>query len=290
VLDGGPGSDTMNGGDGIDAVDYSSRTAAVSVTLATGAGDDGAAGENDTITAVEGAFGGLANDVLAGNAGNGVLLGLAGNDKLSDSGGADELDAGAGDDEIDSVDGAVDTVVCGAGSDKVKSDPVDTVASDCEPAVVPPTNPPTDPPTSPPTETAPPTPPAPPAPPVAPIDRTAPSASVTVRKGQDLGDLRSAGLKLTVKVGEASTVAGALTAESTTRGVLKRRGIPVKAVLGSGRTDAAKAGSKALTVRLTSRGRRALRRLGGARLKLVVTVTDRAGNRRTVTSHLRVRP
>jgi hypothetical protein len=147
--------------------------------------------------------------------------------------------------------------------------------------------PPVDPP-EPPAPPAPPTPPVPPAPPVAPVDRTAPSASLTVRKGQDLGDLRSAGLKLTVRVGEPARVTGTLTAEKGTRNVLKRRGISLKAKLGSGRGDLARAGSKLLTVKLTRQGRRALRGLDGARLKLVVTVTDRAGNKRTVTSHLRL--
>jgi Ca2+-binding RTX toxin-like protein len=288
VLDGGPGSDTMTGGGGVDAVDYSTRTAPVSVTLASGAGNDGEAGEGDTIASdIEGAIGGAAGDTLAGNAGNGFLSGLGGNDKLSDAGGADNLDAGAGNDEVNSVDGAADVVACGAGTDKVSSDPVDSVAADCEPEGTP---------VDPPEPPAPPAqPPLPPAPgpgtptPVAPIDTTAPSASVAIGKGQKLGSVRSNGLKLTVKVGEASTVAAVLTAESTTRGVLKRRGIPAKAVLASVRTNLARAGSKALKLRLTRQGRRALRGLGGARLKLVVTVTDRAKNKRTVTTHLRVK-
>jgi Ca2+-binding RTX toxin-like protein len=283
MLDGGLGTDTIIGGAGVDAVDYSTRAVPVTVTL-NGVDDDGQTGENDDIAAdVEGAIGGQSHDVLVGNTGAGFLNGLAGDDKLSDGGGADTLSAGDGSDEVDSADGAIDTVSCGAGADKFKSDANDVVATDCEPASVPPVDPP-----EPPAPPAPPNPPTPPTPPVDPGDTTAPSASVRLRKGQDLGDLRSAGLKLTVRVGEAARVTGALTAEKGTRGVLKRRGIPVRATLGSGRGDLARAGSKLLTVKLTRQGRRALRGLGGARLKLVVTVTDRAGNKRTVTTHLRL--
>jgi Ca2+-binding RTX toxin-like protein len=284
VLDGGPGSDSMTGGAGVDAVDYSTRSAAVTVNLATGTG--GAAGESDTIGAdVEGAFGGSGGDTLTGNAGAGFLSGLAGADKLVDGGGVDTLDAGAGDDEINSVDGAADQDVCGAGTDKVTSDSLDSVAADCEPAggPAPPAGPPAQPtPSNPGGSTN-------PKPPVAPIDTTVPSASVEVGKRQRLRGVRSGGLRLTVRVGEASTVAATLTAESTTRAALKRRRIPVKAVLASGRTDVAQAGRKALTLRPTRHGRRALRGLAVARLKLVVIVTDRAGNRRTVTTHLRVK-
>jgi Ca2+-binding RTX toxin-like protein len=285
VLDGGLGADVMTGGAGVDAVDYFNRTAAVNVTLNTGVGNDGQAGEGDTIAAdIEGAFGGLGNDTLVGNALNGVLMGFEGNDDLRDAGGTDTLDAGVGNDTIDSVDSVADVVTCGPGTDKATSDPVDAVAADCEPPGSP--APPT-----PPGNPTPPSSPQPPVvtPPVVPIDHTAPTAKLSLGKGQGLSSLRSSGLKLSVKSSEIGTIAGALTAEASTRKALSRRGFSSKTVLAKGQANAAANLSKALTLRLTKQGRRALRGLASGRFKLVVTVTDRAGNKRTLTTHVRLR-
>jgi Ca2+-binding RTX toxin-like protein len=280
VLDGGLGADNITGGAGVDAVDYSRRTAVVSVTLNAGAGNDGETGENDTIASdVEGAFGGSAGDKLIGAAGNGFLAGLAGNDELSDGGGVDTLDAGAGDDTIDSVDGAADHDICGAGADKVTSDAIDTVDADCDPAT-----PPTGPPASPPTGPTPPS--SPPPPPVAPIDHTAPSASLALGTAR-LGKLLSSGLKVSVRSSEAGTLRAVLTAESTTARALKRSG--VRGVLASGKATAAQGATKTLTLKLTRKTRNAMRGMAVAKLKLVVTVTDRVGNRRTLTRHLKLR-
>lgn len=282
VLDGGAGADNISGGDGVDAVDYSRRTAAVNVTLNGGAGNDGEAGENDTIAAdVEGAFGGSGDDKLVGAAGNGFLSGFGGNDDLSDVGGVDTLDAGIGNDVIDSVDGAVDTDICGAGTDKVTADATDTVAADCAdaPPAGPPSGPPASPPASPPSS-----PPA--SPPVTTIDHTAPNAALTMGTSK-LAKLLSSGLKLSVKPSEAGTVRAVLTAESTTARALKRRG--VNGVLASGQINATGGATKALTLRLSRKARRALRGSAVAKLKLVVTVTDAAGNKKTLTKHLKIR-
>jgi Ca2+-binding RTX toxin-like protein len=287
VLDGGLGADTISGGAGIDAVDYFNRTAAVNVTLNAGVGDDGAAGENDTIASdVEGAFGGLGSDTLVGNAANGVLGGFEGNDKLSDSGGTDRLDAGAGDDVIDSVDGAADVDICGTGTDKVTSDSVDSVNADCEPATAPPGTPP---PAGPSTPSSPQAPAPAPTTPLAPIDHVAPTASLSLRKGLRLRKLRSGGMEITVKSSEIGVITGTLTAESSTRNALKRRGIQVKSVLARGRANAVAGVDSTVTLRLTRQGRRGLRGLGSAKLKLVVIVTDRVGNKSTLTRHLRIR-
>ncbi len=284
VLDGGLGADTIGGGAGVDAVDYFNRTAAVSVTLNGGAGDDGQAGEGDMIAAdIEGAFGGLGADTLTGNAADGFLSGFEGNDELSDGGGADRLDAGAGDDTIDSVDGAVDVDVCGAGMDKVNSDPVDTVAADCEPAGTPQTDSPSDPATP---TTTPGSPKTPTTTPVVPIDHVAPVASLSVRAGQRLRGLRSGGLKVSVKSNETGTIAAALTAEKSTRRAFKRLGRSSKIVLAKGQADAVAGARETITLRLSRQGRRALRGFTAGKFKLVVTVTDRAGNKLTITRHL----
>jgi hypothetical protein len=273
----------------VDAVDYSRRTAPVNVTLDSGVGNDGEAGENDTIAAdVEGAFGGSGNDKLVGALGNGFLAGLGGDDQLSDAGGVDTLDAGAGNDKVDSVDGAVDHDICGPGADKVTSDAVDTVEADCEPASTPPTDPPTGPPSSPPSGPAPPSTPPASAPhtPVAPIDHTAPTASVTLSAGH-LGKLLSGGLKVSVKSSESGSLAAVLTAESTTAGALRRQG--VRGVLAIGQANAAGGATRTLTLRLTRKARRALSGSAVAKFKLVVTVTDGVGNKRTLIRHLRIR-
>ena len=45
---------------------------------------------------------------------------------------AEELDGGDGADQINAVDGLVDTVKCGAGTDTVTADASDSVSADCE--------------------------------------------------------------------------------------------------------------------------------------------------------------
>ena len=286
VLDGGPGADMISGGLGVDAVDYSTRTAPVSVTLAGAAADDGEAGEHDNVAEdVEGAFGGSNNDTLAGNAADGFLSGLGGNDDLSDAGGADTLDAGAGNDKINSVDGFADVDVCGTGTDSATSDTIDTVGTDCEP---PPGPDPTPGPGPVPTPGPGPGGTHKPTPPVKPIDRTAPTATTTHAKVLKLRGLRSKGLKVSVLSNENATIAAALTAESSTRGWLRRHHVSVKTLLASGKANAAAGARKTVTLRLTRKGRKALKGLTSGKFKLVVVVTDGVGNRRTVTSHLRM--
>lgn len=127
-LFGGTGSDTMSGGleadrfsggSGIDTVDYSARSAKVTVGVGTFA-DDGEAGEGDNVlTDNEIVLGGSAADCLKGNSGddqlygNGgddILLGLGGADSLFGGGGNDRLDGGAGADFMRGGDGTGDTV------------------------------------------------------------------------------------------------------------------------------------------------------------------------------------
>ena len=96
VLDGGPGSDILSGGPGDDTADYSSRTAAVNVSL-DGADNDGQAGERDQVrTTVE------------------------------------SVKTGSGNDTINVKDGVKGEVSCGAGTDSVTADSIDTIANDCE--------------------------------------------------------------------------------------------------------------------------------------------------------------
>jgi Ca2+-binding RTX toxin-like protein len=83
---------------------------------------------NDTVNA------GAGDDKVRGGKGNDVLNGEDGNDKLKGNKGTDQLNGGAGNDRIDGRgDGrTADTITCGDGTDVVKADAKDSVASDCE--------------------------------------------------------------------------------------------------------------------------------------------------------------
>jgi subtilisin family serine protease len=110
TLDGGAGSDWLNGGVGTDTLDYSTRTAPVTVSL-DGKSGDGEAGENDIpMGDLESTAAGSGNDRLTGNAGKNTLRGgpgadtldgLAEMDSLDGGGGADQLRGGAGVDLAD---------------------------------------------------------------------------------------------------------------------------------------------------------------------------------------------
>lgn len=99
------GSDTFDGGDGLDTIDFSARTAPLNLTLG-GGKDDGEADEQaDVQDSVENVYGGQAkNDITGGSADNhvwggpedDVLAGGAGNDTLSGGAGADQISGGAG--------------------------------------------------------------------------------------------------------------------------------------------------------------------------------------------------
>jgi RTX calcium-binding nonapeptide repeat (4 copies) len=70
--------------------------------------------------------------LLNGHDGSDVLWGGSGNDTLDGGPGADTLHGGAGDDTIFSNNHVASTVDCGSGQDFVHSDPIDSVAADCE--------------------------------------------------------------------------------------------------------------------------------------------------------------
>jgi Ca2+-binding RTX toxin-like protein len=139
------GGDTFDGGDDVDRIDYTSRNAAVTVTLGDTAANDGVQDEGDLLLNVESATGGSGNDTLTGSDGpNRLHGGGGGDDTLHGAGGADRLfggygfstngsiqfgdgadtfDAGAGDDEIFSRDTLVDTAIdCGPDTDRVRPD------------------------------------------------------------------------------------------------------------------------------------------------------------------------
>jgi Ca2+-binding RTX toxin-like protein len=85
-LVGGPGNDSMRGGDGFDVVDYSGSNKAVAVDLRAGR----ATGQGvDALESIEGADATRVADILTGNGARNVFQGRAGNDRISGGGGAD---------------------------------------------------------------------------------------------------------------------------------------------------------------------------------------------------------
>jgi Ca2+-binding RTX toxin-like protein len=112
VLSGGSGADVLHGGAGYDVVDYSRRTAPLSVS-ADGTADDGTVTppEGDDVgTDIEEIRGGSGADqltagphgtTLVGNGGDDVLKGAGGDDHLVGGLGADTMSGGAGADTVD---------------------------------------------------------------------------------------------------------------------------------------------------------------------------------------------
>ena len=102
------GGDVFNGGAGTDTVDYSGRSAALTVTMDGVAVDDGESGELDDVNVdVEDLLGGTVADTITGNlldnnidggAGADTIVGGAGDDILDGAGGTDSVTGGDGDD------------------------------------------------------------------------------------------------------------------------------------------------------------------------------------------------
>ena len=119
------GSDTMNCGAHTvaDTVDYSGRSAAVTVTIDGTANDgDGATTENDDVEVdCENVKGGAGNDNLTGSASANTLSGGAGDDTLAGGDGNDILNGDAGNDTFDegTASNGGDTFNGGAGTDTV---------------------------------------------------------------------------------------------------------------------------------------------------------------------------
>jgi Ca2+-binding RTX toxin-like protein len=133
VLNGTPGDDTMFGRRGNDR-------------MFGFAGNDYIDGEDDR----DELHGGPGDDVLAGRKGADLIYGDAGADRITGDRGSDRIfggagndtifgnydgdlvDGGPGDDRINVAHGGRDVVTCGAGTDIVFADAVDSVAKDCE--------------------------------------------------------------------------------------------------------------------------------------------------------------
>jgi hypothetical protein len=125
IEDGGPGNDwfiqsgdpgttadadSFIGGSGLDQVSYFARSKPVTADADAVRGDDGAAGEHDTIGAsVEAIMGGGGNDRLLGTSRVDYVYGSAGNDRLDGGTGRDYLNGAGGVDVCDHESG--DTIL-----------------------------------------------------------------------------------------------------------------------------------------------------------------------------------
>lgn len=118
TLLGGTGKDTFNGGTGIDTASYADHSLAVIANI-DGAGNDGAAGEGDTVkTDIENLTGGSGNDTLTGDGTTNVVSGGSGDDTITGGNGADTITGGDGADTISGGSGN-DTSSGGAGEDTI---------------------------------------------------------------------------------------------------------------------------------------------------------------------------
>ena len=128
------GSDSLNGAGGVDTVNYSASTAALTVNLGNNVNSGGQAagdvlsniekiigsGNADSMTAGNTAItfeGGAGNDTLTGGNGNDSLVGNAGNDSMSGGAGSDTLDLRTGNAAATNL--ASDFAEGGAGDDTV---------------------------------------------------------------------------------------------------------------------------------------------------------------------------
>ena len=267
ILDGGPGADDLRGENGLagdtgfDMADYSDRVLPVTATL-DGVRNDGEPGEGDLLEIdMDDVNGGFAGDTITGDAKENFLLGNDGNDTLDGGGGSDILDGGNGDDTIVARDGLPDQINCGAGTDTVTADAVDSTV-DCESVALP-------------VVVVAPVPAAAPAPVLHPRDLTAPT--LTLR--------RIAAPRLRTALRRGLTLRAACSEACTLRGVALFRGRVVARGTGSGAAGV----TRAVTLRFTRSATRTLRRLRTARLTLRLTATDPSANRRTVTRSLTLR-
>jgi len=116
----GAGNNILDGGDGRDIASYLYASAGVTVSLATGAGQDTGSSGTDTLRNIE---------YLAGSAFDDLLTGNDGNNDLTGGMGADTLDGGAGADTLNGSVGA-DMMIGGDGNDIYYVDNVGDVVSE----------------------------------------------------------------------------------------------------------------------------------------------------------------
>jgi len=94
----GNNTDSVDGGFGVDTLDFSATTVALVVDLAVGANNRGLPALGDSYTNIEIVQGGTKADVIRGDAADSTLYGNNGSDRLFGNGGQDVLVGGTGGD------------------------------------------------------------------------------------------------------------------------------------------------------------------------------------------------
>ncbi|HEY5845602.1 MAG TPA: calcium-binding protein [Microlunatus sp.] len=130
------GADSISGGAGLDTISYQARGRAVSVSTDNLAGDgepaerDNVGSDVESLIGTEFAdtlFGGSLANTLHGRGGDDVIAGAAGPDLIFAGTGADRVSGGTGDDQLLlNRDGEQDVLDCGANSDTVNRESLDS--------------------------------------------------------------------------------------------------------------------------------------------------------------------
>jgi Ca2+-binding RTX toxin-like protein len=94
IFSGGSGHNSIDGGGGIDTVEYADATVGVSINLGGESAQWG--GNSDTLVNIESVIGSDHNDTIVGSSGNNTLEGGKGDDTLEGGSGDDTLDGGDG--------------------------------------------------------------------------------------------------------------------------------------------------------------------------------------------------
>ena len=98
TLAGGGSGTFIDGGAGVNTLDYAAYTTSVNVNLTTGAATGVNGGLAGGIANLQNATGGSAGDVLVGDSQANILIGNNGPDQITGNAGADTLNGGPGDD------------------------------------------------------------------------------------------------------------------------------------------------------------------------------------------------
>jgi Ca2+-binding RTX toxin-like protein len=106
TIQAGAGNNLIDGGGGLDTVDYAGASAAVTVSLAPSTAQATGGSGTDTILHVERLSGSRFDDTLSGNALANVLRGGSGADSLAGGAGNDTLVGGPGNDTLSGSQGA----------------------------------------------------------------------------------------------------------------------------------------------------------------------------------------
>ena len=116
LLEGGPGGDYLDGGEGIDTASYASSASDVWVILNNSTPERDGDAEGDYLTSIENLIGSAYEDSLSGDGLANRIQGGDGGDYISGGGGNDEVEGGKGEDLMAANEGD-DKMVGGDGSD-----------------------------------------------------------------------------------------------------------------------------------------------------------------------------